>query len=87
MKRLRVTLTAEYLIPNSWEIVNSDATSKCLRGSGQSFLPDLCWMRAGDGILVGDPPVRRPTWISVDDDRENWFIERLRTIDFTAEVL
>ena len=44
-------------------------------------------MQPGDGIVVGDPLVRVPNWISVDDDRENSFNNPFQNYGFPAAVL
>ena len=89
MKRIRVTVTEEYRIPDSWEIVNHPEDEiLCLHGANKYFLPDLEWAERSvetlPGVFDSKP---HAVWTSVRDDRGSWFIDRMETCDAQFEEI
>ncbi len=83
MKRIRVTVTEEYFLPDDWEIVKHPREQiECLLGENTYFLPDLQWadrsLHVEAGKFEAEP---RSTWGDVNEDRQNWFIARMQTSD------
>lgn len=76
MKCIRVTITEEYLLPDNWEIVTGpDTELACVREGDRHFMPDIEWLERHPLITsAGAAPVQSEEWVTVDDDRANWFI-------------
>ena len=89
MKRIRVTVTEEYLIPDDWEITTHPHDKiSCLRGDNEYYLPDLAWAEYDVHVATGQNETGpRGSWTNVNEDREGWFIDRLQTSDAKFEVV
>ena len=88
MKRIRVTVTEEYLIPDDWEILSQPHDKMpCLHGDNKYFLPYLAWAERSTLLLPGEVATPRPVWTSVDHDRSNWFIGQMKTSDAQFEEI
>jgi hypothetical protein len=80
MKRIRVTITEEYLLPDDWEILTHPSDQvRCLRHDDQYYMPVLEWAARGFVTLRGKLN-RAPLvcWTSVGDEQGNWFIDQLQ---------
>lgn len=80
MKRIRVTVTEEYLLPDDWEITTQpDEQISCLRGDNRYFLPDLAWaerrLYPTTGKLNSEP---QSAWVGVADDLQVFLMESVQ---------
>ena len=89
MKRIRVTVTEEYLIPDDWKILNHPhGKIPCLHGDNKYFLPYLAWTERSTLLLPREAKsTLRTVWTSVDHDRSNWFIGQMETSDAEFEEI
>lgn len=74
MKRIRVTVTDEYLLPDDWEVLEHPVDRmSCLHGNGRHFMPDLDWLvrslpPSGNATLGA-------TWETIDDHLSDRFFQ------------
>jgi len=83
MKRIRVTLNEEYLIPDDWEITSHPRDNlSCLHGDNAYFTPTLNWAERQPLDLPGHT-TPSAQWVSVEDGRGNWFIGQMQNSEAT----
>ena len=78
MKRIRVTVTEDYLFPDDWEITQAPNDKfSCLRKDNKYFLPNLQW---AEYRLEKEPDNSspHPTWVTVSNDQEDWLGHRMQ---------
>lgn len=78
MKRIRFTVTEEYLLPDDFAVLTHPADHLlCLHGDLRHFLPAIEWsQRVPAAPSVNPGAVPRANWRSVRDARANWFLAR-----------
>lgn len=89
MKRIRVTVIDEYLVPDDWMILTHlEDENFCLHGDLEYFIPYIQWAQRGP--LPKSGKSRSPvyaTWSTVGDGRDNWFLGRLEQQDCVIEEI
>ena len=81
MKRIRVTITEEYLLPDDFEVLtHPEDHILCLHGNRRHFLPDLEWLERTADTPSADPEAaQRGDWQGVSEDRDDWFMTHCQT--------
>lgn len=78
MKRIRVTVIAEYRLPHDWEIIEN-ASYAILRGPNRILVPDFLWSDTSTGICVSPLSVRLSHWTAADHALNDWMEEHDQT--------